>query len=497
MTTLEPVSDDDLNGEILADLQKSRESAEAFLVDALRFQAASQYALEDLKTRSFLRRFVGKFTGANNRLRDISQEHINASLRSTHRYVECLVRNTQFLSDSLIVTHRFVSHLKMEQDLLKDRVVTLFKKTHERLSCVEAKIEEHTEEIEKWGIVVAELTNQVKILYWSEGLRSAFGSKRDSPVLVKLFAIAQGFIESKPRFWTNKDLDIFRSRLLDYCGKEVGITDFFEDIANLSESEVDVLRNGLSQLFQHFNSGALDRPFYLFSGVTWPVALLWILICDRENLLRAMEVREGCSKGSILRERIESVYGFPALFSADVLDLGDFGVELLAGLRPLTDPRVVKERMLDLVDDARMEFCEALNRGALLARERGRVSTRDYFSCEDYPKWCDEVIGVQAQLMQTARNEVTLHIQHFVREGTSQWRIVLCFKGPYQSLKDYIVSQAEAEGIGAIGLEGEEGFEILCEIKPEWHRWDGQRQELAQKALKTYQFFAACPLPPA
>jgi hypothetical protein len=321
-----------------------------------------------------------------------------------------------------------------------------------------------------------------------------------SPFLVQVLSIVQGFIRAKPRFWTHSDLLIFKSKLDPSAGcslpRKIRMEAFFEGLADLSDSDIQQVRSTLAQLFQHFDVATIDQPFHLFSGVTWPVALLWFVTFDRENLLHLLNRRGDIPKGSIVKETIQSFYGVPDLFSAECLDLHDFGVELLAGLRPLTNPEVVKERMLELVDDARVEFCDSLNRGALLITEKGRVQTRNYVSSKNDPQWCNELIGIQAKLMQTAKNDVRLHIQYFTGER-NLWRILLSFEGPYQSLQSKIVRQAEIEEIGVLNFERNNYFELSREITPEWNRWDEQRQELAKMALETYRFFAGCPMPPA
>lgn len=472
---------------IISEFQGSWEKAEAFASDALRFHAASKRSRDDLKGRSVFRLFIGKFTGANNRLRDISGEYLEKSLEATHKVMEYLGENMKLLSDSLMVTQSALDGLIREHDEFACRVVTLFEKNHERLQNLECNVRGNAELLEKLGVVVSELSETSRVLMWQAALPAALKRRGTTPCLVNLLFMATDFIAAKPRFWRQQELDVFSCGLLPpYFPQTQAAIGFFDDVVSLSPKEIEEVK----KLFGVFTDGfVIDKPFHLFSGITWPVAMLWEVIHNRKSF----------SDGLALKKRLEEVHSFNI---GDELAFRDIGIELLHGLKYLNQKQRVAELMVDLMQDARMEFADRLSATNVLLGDNRKFHALDYTRCDELVDWGSETYGFRAVLIETQGTKVTLHQQYSTINGESRWRILLDFCGSYSRIMENVLRRAEDNDIGISNYSDGERFQISREFEPQWARWDsqrqdlGQRQDLASHAYRMYEFFAMLPLPP-
>jgi hypothetical protein len=250
--------------------------------------------------------------------------------------------------------------------------------------------------------------------------------------------------------------------------------EFLSRALEMSDDELERMQEDLKR-FQ------IDKPFHLFSGATWPAVLLWELLNNRRAFSSASDVRE----------RLRNVHYFDL---ADSVDLEEFAISLLIGLKPLLNSERVGELMLDLTDDSLIAFKDTLPPGSVLLNDRERLKAH----APSYdPNWCKAAWGYQADLIKTAKASVSLHQQYLeFPDKSTAWRVFLEFSGAYKTAQQGIVERAANENIGELGYLDDGVFEISKEITPNWVEWDKQRSNLAQQARRAYDFVASLPIPP-
>lgn len=446
---------------------------EAFATDAIRFCAASRRAQEDLKTRSLLRRSIGIFTGANNRLRDISQEDLAKSLEATHEVLRGFGKEIRLLSDGLYVTQQGLAELTRQHDDFAESVVALFETIAEKLDQLERDVGGHSKELERLGVSMDMLKEQVGLLNWKNSLLGGREMPHRMQPLRRLIWLATGFIRAKRICWTENDLNIFVDALKD---PHVGDFRQSQPSASFLDQAITESREDFSQVGRDLKP-FVGKPFHLFSGMTWPVVLLWELIHNREAFDSAAD----------LRKRLLDVHGFEI---ADELDSRDLAIKLLNGLKPLFQVDRVSELMLGLMADPQMEFADRLSLGNALLGNDDRLCALEY-----RPDWCDAAWGFKAILIEAPGSLITLHQQYFERKDGPRWRVMLEFSGKYKGMQDLVARSASTEGVGELKLRDGESFEISREFEPRWADWDSQRVDLGNHARRAYDFVAKLPLP--
>ena len=183
---------------------------ETFASDAIRFLSASKRAQSDLKTRSHLRRFIGALSGANNRVRDISQENLASSVAATHRVMEHMSQNLVLLSDSLLATQQGLRRLTQMHDQWAEASLKMFIQIGEKLHRME---QSHDKALEDLGIDVGQLKVDVKLLQWKAALDGRSANLHALAPFHRLVSLACEFVHAKPKFWSQTDLDMFKGAL--------------------------------------------------------------------------------------------------------------------------------------------------------------------------------------------------------------------------------------------------------------------------------------------
>ena len=449
---------------------------EAFATDAIRFCAASKRASQDLKTRSVLRRTIGKFTGANNRLRDISQEGLLKSLEATHEVLRSYGKQINLLTDCLYSTQLgLIELIRRHDDFAKETLKVIVAIT-EKLDSLEEKQNWQAEELKILGDRVDSLSDTVAMHTWCHKLPARQYHKVSS--VRRLFSLATSFIRVKPPMcWSKDDLGVFEGALMN---QTVGMFEralvtekFFEDAFNESGDDFSEITDEIVAF-----SG---KPFHLFSGMTWPSVMLWELLNNREAF----------QSGKDLRQRLLDIHGFEI---PDQIELKDLAYHLLLGLKPLFDPKRVSDLMEDLMLDAQMEFADRLAPWSSLLGNSERLFTETLSYDRE---WCAGAWGYKAVLLHAPQGGVDLHQQYLEQKDGPRWRLMLSFRGDFKKTQQQIRQSAEDIGVGGLGWQDDGCFEIVREFPhPRWADWNTQRVELADHARKAYDFVANTPMPP-
>jgi len=273
---------------IIKDAKKNGQEAGLISKQAIQFLNAANSTSDRQQNRPKWRRFLGKITGGNNKLRDIAQQHDREALRATMKVVEKISQNQVLLVNSIQTCQQMISYIHHKQVELKEWLYDRFVQIDDRFEEAEKHILLNKKNIIDLKVNVNKLADRIIVGNWQTHIdlpgKHLHIMRKSGNHITLLFAIISDFFRIKPNWISSADINDLRVAVRN-MGFDLEKRYSWQDIINYFIEDISESADYLTSL----KSLRAFYPINQYSGITEPhsalAQLLWNIKVESSETL--------------------------------------------------------------------------------------------------------------------------------------------------------------------------------------------------------------------
>jgi len=448
---------------------------ESVLHQAIQSLDAAQNAKDELSQRNAFKKFVGIFSGGNNKLRDFTIQHLLEAQRATYALIDRLAENDMILADAIMVNQQAIKRLQLNQIIMSEMFIESLWNTNQRFDKIEKEVFQH-----RYKINLLEFHLGLVSFIDQQRVESYFKTEKHS--IARIFEIASKYfqiVESLISHYTQEDpKNQYRwsRNVMLYCkmlltefsslGKTGESGDFkweefsvYQLISNLYSS-FDVLLSG--KYLEHLK---LQYPLAYFEGATIPARILHLAL---KGHIDGRNVRD-------LSETILKELDLPQDYSINMIL---FGTELLSQMKLNTSESYLLNGLNSVVKEIEIENLDPIyNNQNVLYIDAERSHIADW-------KLSEISIGRYYEVVR-GNCTINFHIQ-YATNGLAEFenlRLIyelINFDHFYGRTELKIIAEKNQMNSEFFVRNGQMVHELIKEQKPDWLSWKDQKSGIVR-----------------
>jgi hypothetical protein len=448
---------------------------EAVLHQAIQSLDAAKRSKDQLSQRNAIKKFVGIFSGGNNRHRDITTQHLLEAQRATYVLIDRLAENDMILADAIMVNQQAIKRLQLNQVVHSEMFIESLWNTNQRFDKIERRLLDHT-----YKINLLEFHAELISYVHQQRIESNFLTEKDSiariiEISTEYFQIVGSSLsqyakeDPKNQYrWSRNVMLYCRTLLTEFSslGKtgEAGAYKWeeftvFQLISNLYSS-FDVLLSG--KYLEHLK---MQYPLAYFEGATISARILYLAFKGFQGGMHARELSE-----TILKE-----LDLPQDYSTNSLS---FGTELLSQMKLNASESYLFNGLNSIVKEIEIE-----NLDPIYNNQNNFFIDEEKSHLDDF-KVSEVSLGRYYEVLQ-GNCTINFHIQYATNNSAEFESIRLVYElinfDRFFGI-DELKSIAEKNKLNSEFLvrNGQIVCELTNERKPDWLSWKEQKSEIVR-----------------